>query len=111
VNEWLLLLRQETARWDVGKRPVRVDFCPTRTINGGPPRQVDVGPGSAIYRHSPAPSLGHSGVGSTQKAAIQFAMLNVASSAVRNVHEAVVQVLKIPPIIQRLQRDVKVEFE
>jgi len=68
-------------------------------------------PGSAIYRHSPAPSLGHSGVGSTQKAAIQFAMLNVASSAVRNVHEAVVQVLKIPPIIQRLQRDVKVEFE
>jgi hypothetical protein len=41
-------------------------------------------------------------------------MLNVASSAipaVRNVHEAVVQVLKIPPIIQRLQRDVKVEFE
>jgi hypothetical protein len=35
----------------------------------------------AMKRHSPAASLGHSGVGSTQEAAIQFAMLNVASSA------------------------------
>jgi hypothetical protein len=35
-----------------------------------------------MKRHSPAPSLGHSGVGSTQEAAIQFATLNVASSAI-----------------------------
>jgi hypothetical protein len=36
---------------------------------------------SAMSRHSPTPSLGHSGVGSTQEAAIQFATLTVASSA------------------------------
>ena len=35
----------------------------------------------AMCCHSPAPSLGHSGVGSTQEAAIQFATLDVASSA------------------------------
>jgi hypothetical protein len=36
----------------------------------------------AIKRHSPAPSLGHSGGGSTQEAAIQFTMSNFASSAI-----------------------------
>jgi hypothetical protein len=96
-------------------RLLRVSITEVRRLSAVEACSADlVLPGSAIYRHSPAPSLGHSGVGSTQKAAIQFAMLNVASSAipaVRNVHEAVVQVLKIPPIIQRLQRDVKVEFE
>jgi hypothetical protein len=38
-----------------------------------------------MKRHSPAPSLGHSGVGSTQEAAIQFAMSNVALSAVAGI--------------------------
>ncbi|MFM0126064.1 hypothetical protein P0D73_45895, partial [Paraburkholderia sp. RL18-101-BIB-B] len=32
----------------------------------------------AMKRHSPAPSLGHSDVVSTQEAAIQFKMVNVA---------------------------------
>jgi hypothetical protein len=31
---------------------------------------------AATNRHSPAPSLGHSGVDSTREAAIQFATLN-----------------------------------
>jgi hypothetical protein len=34
-----------------------------------------------MKRHSRAPLLGRSYVGSTQQAAIQFAMVNVASSA------------------------------
>jgi hypothetical protein len=39
----------------------------------------------AMNRHSPAPSLAQSGVGSTQEAAIQFATLNVASSAIADI--------------------------
>jgi hypothetical protein len=35
-----------------------------------------------MKRHSPAPSLGHSDVVSTQEAAIQFKMVNVAGSAI-----------------------------
>jgi AraC-like DNA-binding protein len=35
-----------------------------------------------VQRHSPALSFGHSGVGWTQDVGIQFAMLNVASSAI-----------------------------
>jgi hypothetical protein len=36
---------------------------------------------AAMKRHSPAPLLGRSDVGSTQQAAIQFATMNVASLA------------------------------
>jgi hypothetical protein len=38
-----------------------------------------------MKRHSPAPSLGRSDVGSTQQAAIQFARMNVASSAIADI--------------------------
>jgi hypothetical protein len=41
-----------------------------------------------MKRHSLAPSLGHSDVGSTQKAAIQFAIVNVAWSALTDVEVA-----------------------
>jgi hypothetical protein len=39
---------------------------------------------SARSRHSPAPSLGHSDVASTQEAAIQFAMVNAACALALN---------------------------
>ncbi len=34
-----------------------------------------------MKRHSPSPSPGHSGVGCSQKAAVHFPILNIASSA------------------------------
>jgi hypothetical protein len=56
----------------------------------------DLGPGrrdrllSAMKRHSPTPSLGRSDVGSTQQAAIQFARMNVAPSAIAAVRHWIV---------------------
>ncbi|WP_349604211.1 MULTISPECIES: hypothetical protein [Cupriavidus] len=45
-------------------------------------RRYSARPLSAKKRHSHAPLFGRSGVGSTQQAVIQFAMLNVASLAI-----------------------------
>lgn len=42
---------------------------------------IIIGFSPTMKRHSSAPSPGRSGVGSTKEAAIQFAMLNVASLA------------------------------
>jgi hypothetical protein len=53
-----------------------VPTAESRAVHAGSVRAY-----SATIRHSPTPSLGHSGVGSTQEAAIQFATLTVASSA------------------------------
>ncbi|WP_153139744.1 hypothetical protein [Paraburkholderia agricolaris] len=53
----------------------------------GRSESIIIGLSPTMKRHSPAPSPGHSGVGSTKETAIQFAMLNVASSAFADIGE------------------------
>ena len=61
----------------------------------------------------PTLSRGRSNVGFPRTTGLRARIMSAASSpitAVSNVHEGVVRVLKMPSIIRRLQRDVKVEL-